>query len=128
MAAAGSGAEAEVKQLAVLEYKSVFGARMQIPCDMSDAMIRMCIELAQEHLTPCLKNWQEEGDGAVTAMREKLDEKLGPVGNWSVIAGKHWGASITHDAKHFINFVVGKDLNVVVRWVGGGGHRITIHL
>jgi hypothetical protein len=104
---------AEFKALAVLEYKSVFGVRLQTPCDMSDDMAKFCIELAKEHLTPCLNTWQADGDGAVAAIKEALDAKYGP--SWSVIAGKHWGATITHDAKHFINFVLGKDINVTVR-------------
>ena len=112
MAAAGEAAE--VKQLAVLEYKSVFGVRLQTPCDMGDDMVKFCIELAKEHLTPCLKSWQADGDGAVALMKEALDTKYGP--SWGVIAGKHWGATITHDAKHFINFVLGKDINVTVRF------------
>ena len=104
---------AEFKALAVLEYKSVFGVRLQTPCDMSDDMAKFCIELAKEHLTPCLNTWQADGDGAVAAIKEALDAKFGP--SWGVIAGKHWGATITHDAKHFINFVLGKDINVTVR-------------
>ena len=104
---------AEFKALAVLEYKSVFGVRLQTPCDMSDDMAKFCIELAKEHLTPCLNTWQADGDGAVAAIKEALDAKFGP--SWGVIAGKHWGATITHDARHFINFVLGKDINVTVR-------------
>ena len=107
---------AEFKALAVLEYKSVFGVRLQTPCDMSDDMAKFCIELAKEHLTPCLKSWQADGDGAVALMKEALDAKYGP--SWGVIAGKHWGACITHDAKHFINFVLGKDINVTVSGTG----------
>jgi hypothetical protein len=119
---------AEVKALAVLEYKPIFGVKLQTPCDMSDDMVRFCIELAKEHLTPCLKSWQADGDGAVALMKEALDAKYGP--SWGVIAGKHWGACITHDAKHFINFVLGKDINVTVSGrregaegaqLGGGG-------
>ena len=114
-----AAAEPEVKALAVLEYKSVFGVKLQTPCDMSDDMMQFCIELAKTHVTPVVKSWQADGDAAVTAMRDALDGKYGP--SWGVIAGKHWGATITHDSKHFINFVLGKDINITVRFCGGGG-------
>ena len=104
--------EVEPKQLAVLEYKTVFGVKLQTPCDMEVEMVRTCIELGKKHLGE-LKNWQEEGNTAVQNMKDALDAKYGP--HWTVIAGKHWGASITHDATHFINYVLGKDLNVTVR-------------
>lgn len=106
-----SSTEAEAKVLKVLEYKAVFGVRLQVPCDMADNMLRSIIELAQKNLGG-LKNWQEEGNAAVSSMKETLDTQYGP--HWTVIAGKHWGASITHDARHFINFILGKDLDVTV--------------
>lgn len=76
-------------------------------------MAQFCIELAKKHLEPIEKDWQAKGDEAVGAMKEALDAKYGPA--WAVLAGRRWGASITHDQKHFINFVMGKDLNVTVR-------------
>ena len=76
-------------------------------------MVQFCIELAKKHLEPIEKDWQAKGDEAVGAIKEALDAKYGPA--WAVLAGKRWGASITHDQKHFINFVVGKDTNVTVR-------------
>ena len=79
---------------------------------MADDMVQFCIELAKRNLEG-VKDWQAQGDDAVSAMKEALDAKYGP--HWAVIAGKRWGASITHDQKHFINFVVGKDINVTVR-------------
>ena len=82
-------------------------------------MAQFCIELAKKHLEPIEKDWQAKGDEAVGAMKEALDAKYGPA--WAVLAGKRWGASITHDQKHFINFVMGKDLNVTVR--GGRARR-----
>ena len=80
-------------------------------------MVQFCIELAKKHLEPIEKDWQAKGDEAVGAMKEALDAKYGPA--WAVLAGKRWGASITHDQKHFINFMLGKDINVTVR----GGAR-----
>ena len=76
-------------------------------------MVQFCIELAKKHLEPIEKDWQAKGDEAVGAIKEALDAKYGPA--WAVLAGKRWGASITHDQNHFINFVMGKDLNVTVR-------------
>jgi hypothetical protein len=88
---------------------------------MADDMVQFCIELAKKHLEPIEKDWQAKGDEAVGAMKEALDAKYGPA--WAVLAGKRWGASITHDQKHFINFMLGKDINVTVRggcrWRGG---------
>jgi hypothetical protein len=80
---------------------------------MADDMVQFCIELAKKHLEPIEKDWQAKGDEAVGAMKEALDAKYGPA--WAVLAGKRWGASITHDQKHFINFMLGKDINVTVR-------------
>jgi hypothetical protein len=84
---------------------------------MADDMVQHCIELAKKHLEPIEKDWQAKGDDAVSAMKEALDAKYGPA--WTVLAGKRWGASITHDQKHFINFVLGKDINVTVRGAAG---------
>jgi hypothetical protein len=118
-----SSTETEAKVLKVLEYKAVFGVKLQVPCDMADDQLRSIIELAQKHLGG-LKNWQEEGNAAVSSMKEALDTQYGP--HWTVIAGKHWGASITHDARHFINFILGKDLDVTVSVGSAGEARMAL--
>lgn len=87
---------------------------------MPDDMVQTCIELAKQHLEG-IADWQAAGDAAVGAMKEALDAKYGP--HWAVIAGKRWGASITHDQRNFVNFVVGKDIAVTVRAVFGARRR-----
>lgn len=71
---------------------------------MPDDLLKLCVDLAHKHVAPC-DDWQKKGDDAVQAMKAALDEAYGP--QFHVVAGKHFGSRVTHDAKHFCFFYVG---------------------
>ncbi len=75
-------------------------------------MLRDCIELARSKMAS-VKDWREEGDGVVLAIKEALDAKYLPP--WHVSAGKHFGSKVTHDAKHWISFYLGDYLFLMFR-------------
>lgn len=68
---------------------------------MPDDMLRHCIDLARQHIGGCA-DWQKDGDAAVQSIKSTLDESYGA--QWHVVAGKHFGSRVTHDAKHFTFF------------------------
>ncbi|RYG47457.1 hypothetical protein EON67_08555, partial [archaeon] len=85
------------------EYRSLFGARVHMPCDMDDSQLRACIGIAAAALAR-VDDWQAGGDAAVEAIRAKLEEAYGP--HWHVVVGKHFGSKVTHHARHFAFFYI----------------------
>ncbi len=74
------------------------------PCDMPDDVLAFCIDAARRHLGP-IAVWQKEGDAAVERIKAELDAAFQPA--WQVIAGKHFGSRVTHDARNFTMFYLG---------------------
>jgi dynein light chain LC8-type len=81
---------------------------------MPDDVVRDIIDICRQKIsTISVSNWQSEGDAALVAIKEYLDNKYLP--QWTVAAGKHFGTKITHDSKHFISFYLGDYLVVIFR-------------
>lgn len=77
---------------------------------MADDQVQFCITAARRHLST-IKEWQTDGDAAVSAIKDALDVKYG--GPWHVVVGKHYGSKVIHEARHFCCFYV-KDLCVTI--------------
>jgi hypothetical protein len=80
--------------------------RLQVPCDMPDDMLRFCIDLARSKLEG-IADWQAEGDGVLTAMKDALDAAYGGGAQWHVVVGKRFGAKVTHVATAYVFFYTG---------------------
>jgi dynein light chain LC8-type len=90
-------------------WRRLNGAKVQWPADMPDDMLRMAIDLCKSKLAS--KDWQNDGDKAVSEIKAAFDETFGP--NWHVVVGKHFGALATHESRRFCFFYL-DDLAVMI--------------
>lgn len=77
---------------------------------MADDVLQFCISTSRRCLGT-IKEWQTDGDAAVAAIKDALDAKFN--GPWHVVAGKHYGSKVVHEARHFCMFYL-KDLAVTI--------------
>lgn len=68
---------------------------------MPPDILKTCIESTKKHILG-LDDFQKDANDAVAKIKEELDTKYGP--HWHVIAGKHFGSRVTHEAKRFTFF------------------------
>jgi len=102
----------------VEEYKNLWGARIQWPCDLPDDMIEDVITTAQEALEHV--RGQEENQKAILGGSLQNDVDLCAVskyiklkleelkhGSWHIVAGKNFGTLVVHESSRFIYFYIG---------------------
>jgi len=82
-------------------WKMMWGAKVQVPADMPDDMLRMAVETCRDNLA-AVENWQEDGDKAVAAIKKKFDSTWGPF--WHCIVGKNFGSHCTHESRRMCFF------------------------
>lgn len=88
------------------DWRYMWGAKIRVPLDMPDDILRSAVESAQKHVGPIdPTEWQEKGDEAVTAMKKEMDQKWGEF--WHVFAGRSFGSYVTHESKRFVFFYIG---------------------
>lgn len=83
------------------EYKTVFGVRLQVPCDMPDNILKHSINVCKTQLAT-ITDWHSQGDSIVETIKADLDKNFGE--HWHVVMGKHFGSKVTHQAKMFAFF------------------------
>jgi dynein light chain LC8-type len=78
--------------------------------DISDDMQNDAVEVA----TKAIQEHQTEKDIAAQIKKE-FDKKYSPT--WQCIVGRHFGADVVHESKHFVYFYLGQ--LAVLLWKAG---------
>lgn len=81
-------------------YMHVSGARITLPCDMPDDMIKCIIELARDISSKL--DVDKEGAVAAEHLKKQLDSKYSP--HWHVVIGNGFGCHAVHEQHRFIYF------------------------
>jgi len=99
------------------EYKNLWGARIQWPCDLPDDMIEDVVTKAQEAMEyvraqeenqKALLGGTLQNDVDMCSVAKYIKKKLEPQhGDWHVIAGKNFGSLVVHESSRFIYFYIG---------------------
>jgi dynein light chain LC8-type len=63
------------------------------------------ITFTTEVLSSCPSDDDQAINSVLQTIKEHMDEKYDP--SWHVIAGRHFGSLVTHEAKRFVYFYVG---------------------
>ena len=87
----------------------MWGARLRLPCDMPDDILKDAIQTFHEELGALQaegKSYDDEdaGNASVGRIKKKFDEKWSPY--WHVVVGRSYGAFATHETRHFCSFKV----------------------
>jgi dynein light chain LC8-type len=82
-------------------WRMMWGAKVLWPADMPDDILKMAVEVSREELAK-VEDWQTEGDGAVSLIRDRFNEKLGK--HWHCVVGKHFGSLVTHETRRMCFF------------------------
>ena len=92
-----------------VEFTNMWGARLRLPCDMPDDILKDAIQTFHAELEGLQaegKSYDDEeaGNASVGRMKKKFDEKGSPY--WHVVVGRSYGAFATHETRHFCSFKV----------------------
>ena len=92
-----------------VEFTNMWGARLRLPCDMPDDILKDAIQTFHEELGALQaegKSYDDEdaGNASVGRIKKKCDEKWSPY--WHVVVGRSYGAFATHETRHFCSFKV----------------------
>lgn len=85
------------------EWATMWGAKVKLPCDMSDNMLKDSIETARKLIDA--SEFDSKGLEFTEKIKEEFDSRWGP--HWHVIIGRNFGSFVTHESKHFIYFYLG---------------------
>ena len=85
------------------DWQIMWGAKVRMPCDMPDHMLKVCIKEIGSALEGA--DFEEQGVEIAEKVKRKFDESWGP--SWHVVIGKNFGCYCTHESKCFVYFYFG---------------------
>jgi len=88
-------------------FRTMWGARILWPSDMSDDVLESAVMCAQNQLGG-ESNLNPDRDGAqiCSNIKAEFDERWGP--SWVVVCGKNFGCHAIHEKHMFIYFYIGQ--------------------
>ena len=88
------------------DWQMMWGAKVRMPCDMPDNMLKFCIQSVGSELAECSDvQFEEEGVQIAERVKKQFDEEWGP--SWHVVIGKNFGCYCTHESSTFVYFYYG---------------------
>ncbi|CAN0306613.1 unnamed protein product [Discosporangium mesarthrocarpum] len=78
----------------VPDWTMMWGAKVKMPIDMKDDMLRDSINTCRDVLDKC-SDFEAEGLAAAESIKKHFDEKWNS--NWHVIIGRNFGSFVTHE-------------------------------
>ena len=88
------------------DWQMMWGAKVRMPCDMPDNMLKFCIQSVGSELAECSDvQFEEEGVQIAERVKKKFDEEWGV--SWHVVIGKNFGCYCTHESSTFVYFYYG---------------------
>merc|ERR1712194_160893 len=90
------------------EFRTLWGARVLWPSDMSDDCMESAVTAAQKQLNELGLNPDKQGEGAQICenLKKYFDETWGH--SWVVVLGKNFGSSCVHEQHKFLYFYIGQ--------------------
>ena len=87
----------------------MWGAKVKMPVDMPDDMLRDAISLTHKYLGPQDDkenplDFETQGLEVAEAIKHEFDQKWTP--HWHVIIGRNFGSFVTHETRGFLYFYV----------------------
>ena len=82
----------------------MWGARVKVPCDMGDDMLKDAVETCRRILEE-YPDFETDGLRAAEEIKHEFDNKWSP--NWHVVVGRSFGSYVTHETKCFVYFYIG---------------------
>mmetsp|Transcript_59582 Transcript_59582/g.119605 ORF Transcript_59582/g.119605 Transcript_59582/m.119605 type:complete len:103 (-) Transcript_59582:308-616(-) len=85
------------------EWQTMWGAKVKMPIDMADDMLKDAITTAQKALDEC-SNFEADGLEVAESIKKEFDERWEP--SWHVFVGRNFGSFVTHETRKFLYFYV----------------------
>ncbi|CAM9617822.1 unnamed protein product [Ectocarpus sp. 4 AP-2014] len=85
----------------VPDWAQMWGAKVKMPTDMRDDMLRDAIETCRNALDHCA-DFEAEGLAAAEKIKRHFDARWDP--SWHVIIGRNFGSFVTHETTCFVYF------------------------
>jgi dynein light chain LC8-type len=84
----------------VKEWALMWGARVKLPCDMKDDMLKDAIETSRKIIDPA--EFDNKGLEYAEKIKSEFDSRWVP--HWHVVIGRSFGSFVTHETSCFIYF------------------------
>lgn len=84
------------------EWQTMWGAKVKLPVDMEDDMLRHAVETCKAALEEFPTD--EEAPQLVEKVKKLFDERWTPY--WHVIFGRNFGSWVTHETRCFLYFYI----------------------
>ena len=88
----------------VQEWQHLWGAKVQLPIDVPDDLLKDGIQTVQAALEK-YPDFEADGMAIVEDVKTQFDERWGP--SWHCVLGKAFGAFVTHETQNFMYFYCG---------------------
>ncbi|CAN0088096.1 unnamed protein product [Ascophyllum nodosum] len=88
----------------VSEWAQMWGAKVKVPTDMRDDVLRDAIETSRNALSLC-NDFEAEGLVTAEKIKKHFDARWNP--SWHVVIGRNFGSFVTHETTCFVYFYLG---------------------
>ena len=85
----------------ITEWSEMWGARVKMPVDMRDDVLRFAIEVSKQALID-FPDFETEGLQIAEVLKNSLDDHFSP--SWHAVVGKSFGTYVTHETFDFCFF------------------------
>ncbi|KAG5188172.1 dynein light chain type 1-domain-containing protein [Tribonema minus] len=86
------------------DWRMMWGAKVKLPLDMPDDILKDAIDTSREVLDKC-HDFEAEGLASAEKIKRHLDEQWDP--HWHVVIGRNFGSFVTHETRMFLYFYIG---------------------
>lgn len=80
----------------VPEWKTMWGAKIKWPADMSDDMLKDAVETTRAAMAE-FPDFEADGQKLVKKIKAEFDSRWGP--HWHCVVGKSFGCYATHESR-----------------------------